>query len=42
MQFPENHWKKIITTNMMEKTNKELKTRSKMVRAFPNQESILR
>ena len=27
---------------MMERTNKELKTMSKMVRAFPNQESISR
>jgi len=27
---------------MRERTNKELKTRSKMLRAFPNQESILR
>ena len=42
MQFPENHWEKIRTINIMEKTNKELKTRSKMLRAFPNQESILR
>jgi transposase-like protein len=33
---------KIRTTNMMERTNKELKTMSKMGRAFPNQESISR
>ncbi len=42
MQFPESHWKKIRTTNMMEKTNKELKRRSKVVGAFPNQQSVLR
>jgi transposase-like protein len=42
MQFPENHWKKIRIINMRESTNKELKTRSKMLRAFPNQESILK
>jgi transposase-like protein len=42
MQFPESHWKKIIKTNMMERTNKELKRRSKVVGAFPNQESILK
>ena len=42
MQFPEKHWKKIRTTNMMERTNKELKRRSRVVGAFPNQESVLR
>ena len=42
MQFPEMHWKKIRTTNMMERTNKELKRRSRVVGAFPNKESVLR
>ena len=42
MQFPENHWRRIRTTNMMERTNKELKRRSKVVGAFPNQDSVLR
>lgn len=42
MQFPEKHWKKIRTTNMMERTNKELKRRSKVVGAFPNRDSVLR
>ena len=42
MQFPQKHWRKIRTTNMMERTNKELKRRSRVVGAFPNQESVLR
>ena len=42
MQFPERHWRKIRTTNMMERTNKEIKRRSKVGGAFPNQESVLR
>jgi putative transposase len=42
MQFPKNHWRRIRTTNMMERTNKEIKRRSKVVGAFPNQESVLR
>lgn len=42
MQFPQSHWRRIRTTNMMERTNKELKRRSKVVGAFPNQESVLR
>ena len=35
MQFPQSHWRKIRTTNMMERTNKEIKRRSKVVGAFP-------
>ena len=42
VQFPEKHWNKIRTRNMMERTNKELKRRSKVVGAFPNQELVLR
>jgi transposase-like protein len=42
VQFPQKHWKKIWTTNMMERTNKELKRRSRVVGAFPTQESVLR
>jgi transposase-like protein len=40
--FPEEHWKRIRTTNMMERTNKELKRRSKVVGAFSNEEALLR
>lgn len=40
--FPEEHWKRIRTTNMMERMNKELKRRSKVVGAFPNEEALLR
>lgn len=42
MQFPENHWRRIRTTNIMERTNEEIKRRTKVVGAFPNQESVLR
>ena len=31
MQFPEKHWNKKMTTNMMGKTEKELKRRSRVV-----------
>jgi transposase-like protein len=37
IQFPENHWEKIRTIKMMERTNKELR-RSKVIGAFPNKE----
>ena len=42
MQFPKKHWRRIRTTNMVERTNKELKRRSRVVGAFPSQESVLR
>ena len=42
MQFPKEHWNKIKTTNIMERTNKELKRRSKVVGVFPSSESVLR
>jgi len=40
--FPKEHWKKIRTTNMMERMNKELKRRTKVAGVFPNDESLLR
>jgi putative transposase len=42
MQFPEKNWKKIRTTNMMVRANKEVKRRTKVVGAFPNKQSVLR
>jgi transposase-like protein len=40
--FPKEHWKKIRTTNGLERINKELKRRSRVVGAFPNEASLLR
>jgi len=40
--FPKQHWKKLKTRNLMERVNKELKRRAKVVGAFPNEESLLR
>jgi putative transposase len=40
--FPNGHWKRIRTTNGMERINKELKRRSRVVGAFPNDQSFLR
>ncbi|MDN7025656.1 IS256 family transposase [Methanoculleus sp. FWC-SCC1] len=40
--FPKNHGKRIRTTNMMERINKELKRRTKVVGAFPNEDALLR
>ena len=40
--FPKKHWKKIRTTNGLERINKELKRRSRVVGAFPNDGALLR
>ena len=40
--FPRAHWKRIRTTNGLERINKELKRRSRVVGAFPSDESFMR
>ena len=40
--FPREHWRRIRTTNGLERTNKELKRRTRVVGAFPNDESLMR
>ena len=40
--FPKRHWKRLRTTNMVERVNKELKRRTKVAEIFPNDESLLR
>lgn len=39
---PEKHWRRIRTTNCLERINKELKRRSRVIGAFPNDKSLLR
>lgn len=40
--YPKAHWKKIRTTNLVERINKELKRRSRPVGAFPSDRSLMR
>jgi len=40
--FPKSHWRRIRTTNCMERINKELKRRSRVVGAFPNDQAFMR
>ena len=40
--FPKEHWRRIRTTNMVERVNAEIKRRTKVVGAFPSQSSLLR
>ncbi len=39
---PREHWRRIRTTNGLERINKELKRRSRVVGAFPNDQSFMR
>jgi transposase-like protein len=40
--FPYGHWKKIWSTNPLERLNKEIKRRTDVVGVFPNPEALLR
>ena len=40
--FPRNHWRRIRTTNGLERINKELKRRTRVVGAFPSDQSFMR
>jgi putative transposase len=40
--FPAAHWKKIWSTNPLERVNKEIKRRTDVVGVFPNPEALLR
>ncbi|MEV6110916.1 IS256 family transposase [Streptomyces sp. NPDC051940] len=40
--FPQQHWKKIQSTNPLERLNREIKRRTDVVQVFPNPEAALR
>jgi len=40
--FPKEHWRRIHSTNMLERLNKEVKRRTKVVGVFPDQSSVIR
>ena len=41
-QLPQNHRKRLRTTNMLERQNKEIKRRTRVATLFPNEASVLR
>jgi len=40
--FPRAHWRKIWSTNPLERVNKEIKRRARVVGIFPNPASVIR
>ena len=42
MELPEKYRKKLRTTNILERENKELRRREKVIRIFPNKASAIR
>jgi transposase-like protein len=41
-QFPADHWRRIRTSNVLERTNKEIRRRTRVATIFPNEDSCLR
>jgi putative transposase len=42
LDFPESHWKRLRTNNLQERTNREIKRRSRVVQVFPSVRSLER
>lgn len=41
-EFPQEHWRRIRTSNCLERVSQEIKRRTRVVRVFPNEASCLR
>jgi hypothetical protein len=41
-RFPKDHWRKIWSTNLLERVNEEIKRRTRVVGIFPNDAAITR
>ena len=42
LNFPQEHWRKVWSTNPLERLNKEIKRRTNVVGIFPNDAAIVR
>jgi transposase-like protein len=41
-EFPQEHWRRIRTSNCLERVSEEINRRTRVVRVFPNEASCLR
>lgn len=41
-EFPSEHWRRIRTSNVLERVNKEIRRRTRVATIFPNEQSCLR
>src|SRR5919112_6800266 len=42
MDYPKEHWAQIASTNPLERVNKEIKRRARVVGIFPNDAAVIR
>ena len=42
MHFPRDHWTKLHSTNLIQRLNREIKRRTRVVSIFPNRKSLVR
>jgi len=42
MRFPKAHWKRLASSNLLERLNREIRRRTKVVQIFPDEGSLVR
>ena len=42
MSFPEEHWRRLASNNLLERLNREIRRRTDVVQVFPDEASLIR